>query len=200
MATPDVGILDVGLILLYVLVLALPGAVVALAGGLRGWPLAVSAPLLSYAVAGLSGPWASALGIRWSVGVLLGGTAVLAGGAALVQPVVDRMSTRAAGRIWPSGRRRSVGRTANWTRGADGALAVAVVAATAFGAAVILGGLRRLTAIPQDWDAVFHANGIRWIADTGDAGLFGMSLVNWYEPGTAIFYPNAYHLLGATVR
>ena len=200
MATPDVGILDIGLILVYALVLVLPGAVVALAGGLRGWPLAVSAPLLSYAVAGLSGPWASGLGIRWSVGVLLAGTVVLAGATALVRFAAGRARTRAGDRIWPSGRRRTVGRTAGWTRGADCVLAVVVLAAATVGAAVILGGLRRLSAIPQDWDAVFHANGIRWIADTGDAGLFGMSLVNWYEPGTAIFYPNAYHLLGAVVR
>src|SRR4051812_5987260 len=199
MATPDVGILDIGLILVYALVLVLPGAVVALAGGLRGWPLAVSAPLLSYAVAGLSGPWASGLGMRWSAGVLLAGTVALAGATALVRFAAGRARTRAGDRIWPSGRRRTVGRTAGWTRGADCVLAVVVLAAATVGAAVILGGLRRLGAVPQDWDAVFHANGIRWIVDTGDAGLFGMSQVNWYEPGTAIFYPDAYHLLGAVV-
>ena len=53
--------------------------------------------------------------------------------------------------------------------------------------------------MPQDWDAVFHANGIRWIADTGDSSLFGMGPVNWFENDVQIFYPNAYHLLGALV-
>jgi hypothetical protein len=189
MAPPGVGVADLGLIALYVVVLALPGSVVAAAGGLRGWQLAMSAPLLSYGVAGLCGPWATALGIRWSLGVLLAGTVVLAGATALL---------RAAPRAdWPRSRRR---RPVAWSRGANCTLAAVVTLAAGVGAAVILGGLRRLDAVPQDWDAVFHANGIRWIADTGDAGLFGMGRVNWYEPGTAVFYPNAYHLLAAVVR
>src|SRR5690606_40721399 len=29
-----------------------------------------------------------------------------------------------------------------------------------------------LDAIPQRWDPVFHANGIRYIAETGDGGLY----------------------------
>jgi hypothetical protein len=183
------GVADLGLIALYGVVLVLPGSVVAAAGGLRGWQLAMSAPLLSYAVAGLCGPWGTALGIRWSGGVLLAGTVVLAGATALLRT--------APSTEWPRPRRR---RPVVWSRGANCALAAVVTAATGVGAGVILGGLRRLDAVPQDWDAVFHANGIRWIADTGDAGLFGMGRVNWYEPETTVFYPNGYHLLGAVVR
>lgn len=68
MTIPGVGIADIGLIALYALVLVLPGSVVGAVGVLRGSQLAVSAPLLTYAVAGLSGPWTSDLGNRWSVG------------------------------------------------------------------------------------------------------------------------------------
>jgi hypothetical protein len=57
-----------------------------------------------------------------------------------------------------------------------------------------------LSAIPQDWDAAFHANGIRWVADTGDSSLTGMATVNWYyDPAVEVFYPNAYHLVAALV-
>lgn len=188
MALPDVTAADVGLIGLYLVLLLLPGGIVAAAGGRRGWQLVASAPLLTYAVVGLTGPWTTALGIRWSPAVMAGGVVVTAAAAAGVRATVGR---RKDTQPPPPGPR---------VRGADLGLAAAVAVAAAFGAVAVLGGIRRLTAIPQDWDAVFHANGIRFIADTGDAGLFGMSQVNWYEPGTEIFYPNAYHLLAAVLR
>jgi hypothetical protein len=185
----ELSIADVGLVAWYAAVVLLPGGVVGYAGGLRGWQLVVSAPLLSYAVAGLTGPLTSAVGIGWSPAVLLAGTLLLAGAVTVL-------------RAWIGSRgyRPEVRRPAPWTRAANGALASVVALAAVVGAGAVLGGVRRLGAIPQDWDAVFHANGIRWIDETGDAGLFGMSRVNWYEPGTSIFYPNAYHLLGAVVR
>ena len=86
-----------------------------------------------------------------------------------------------------------------WTRTMHLGVGVAVGVATVYGARVIWAGLGRLSAIPQDWDAVFHANGIRYIADTGDSSLVGMGTVNWFEDGVQVFYPNAYHLVGALV-
>ena len=38
---------------------------------------------------------------------------------------------------------------------------------------------------------------MRYIADTGDGGLFGTGHVNWYGDAAPVFYPNAYHLLAA---
>ena len=96
-------------------------------------------------------------------------------------PAADRAAGRAAGR-------------------ADAGVAAAVAGAAVLGALTVLGGIRRLDTIPQSWDGVFHANGVRWVADTGDAGLFGLSRVNWPVEGTEGFYPNAYHLLGAVVH
>jgi hypothetical protein len=182
---PELSIADVGLIGAYVVALWVPGALVAAAGGLRGWQLTAAAPLLTYAVVGLAGPWTSALGIPWSPAVPALVTVVFAGVLAALRLVL---------------RERPREPRVTWSRGGDLGVAAAVVVAILIGATAVLGGMRRLTTVPQDWDAVFHANGIRWIADTGDAGLFGMSQVNWYEPGTAIFYPNAYHLLGAVLR
>ena len=86
-----------------------------------------------------------------------------------------------------------------WSRAAQLWVAAALAGCTAYGGAVIWGGLGRLSAIPQDWDAVFHANGIRYIAETGDSSLVGMGSINWFENGVQVFYPNAYHLIGALV-
>jgi hypothetical protein len=184
---PVLGASDIGLVLFYLVVLLVPGLLLGAAARLRGLSLVAAAPLLTYAVAGLAGPWSTALGIGWSTGVL---AVVTLAFAALVLGL-----RLLAGRF--DGERPPLPRA--WDR-ADPGVAGVVVAAAVLGASAVLGGLRRISTIPQDWDAVFHANGIRWIAERGDAGLFGMSRTNWYEPGTAIFYPNAYHIVGANVR
>src|SRR5699024_2418520 len=56
----------VGVIVLYAVTLWLPGALAGAAAGLRGWTLAATAPLLTYAIAGLAGPVLAAFGGRWS--------------------------------------------------------------------------------------------------------------------------------------
>jgi hypothetical protein len=68
-------------------------------------------------------------------------------------------------------------------------------AATGFVATLL--GLGRIGALPQGFDAVYHGNAVRYIADTGDGGLFGTSHVNWYGDAAPVFYPNAYHLVAA---
>lgn len=74
---PAASVLTVACMLL---VVVLPGLAVGLAAGLRGWVLAGCAPLLSYGVAGLSGPWLDGLGIPydpWSLALATGLFAVL---------------------------------------------------------------------------------------------------------------------------
>lgn len=188
MSIPDVTPADVGVIGIYVLVLLLPGGLVGLLAGLRGWTLVATAPLFTYGIAGLAGPFSSELGIRWSpltfaLTVLLICAAV--GGTRLVlrrRPTPEREPAVPV-----------------WARTAHLGVAASVVVATGVGLAAILGGIKQLGAIPQDWDAVFHAGGIRLIADTGDGGLYAMGTLNWYENGVTVFYPNAYHLVAATV-
>ncbi|WP_433505159.1 DUF6541 family protein [Pseudonocardia halophobica] len=193
MAAPVVDGSDLGLVVVYALALFLPGGIVGLAARLRGWCLAATAPLLTYALVGLLGPWTTALGVRWSAGVLVVGTLLVA----VVLAGLDRLLARwrsapTVTTTWPTP-------LAAWSPRAHLAVAAVVGVAALAGAQVVIGGMRGLRTIPQDWDAVFHASGIRWIAERGDAGLFGMSQINWFEPGTSIFYPNAYHILGATV-
>ena len=86
-----------------------------------------------------------------------------------------------------------------WARTAQIGVTLSVLTAVGVGALAILGGIKSLGAVPQDWDAVFHANGIRLIAETGNGGLYAMATTNWYENDVTVFYPNAYHLVAAAV-
>jgi hypothetical protein len=173
---------------LFVLALWLPGLILARLAGVRGWTLAAFAPLLTYAVVGLFGPLFAGIGIAWSptsAGLLL---VVLCAGA-----VAARVMIRQRFGVPP--------RTAppSWSWPAHVAVAVMLAGIVVLGGTVIWAGVGHLSAIPQDWDAAFHANGIRWIAETGDSSLIGMGSVNWFEDGVEVFYPNAYHLVGALI-
>nr|WP_239029340.1 DUF6541 family protein [Pseudonocardia acidicola] len=178
------------IILLYVAVLWLPGGTLGHAAGLRGWSLVTVAPLLTYAVAGFAGPVYSVIGIRWSPTTF----ALTAAGLACAAYGIRLLLRLRSGRRTP---RSSTG--PRWSRAGNVGVAVTASAAVVVGVLTVLGGIKRLSSIPQDWDAVFHANGIRWIADTGDGGLYAMAQVNWYEGGVRVFYPNAYHLVAAVV-
>ncbi len=181
---------------LYVLTLWIPGLVLGGLAGLRGWTLAASAPLLTYAMAGLFGPLFAGLGIVWSptsAGLLL---VVLCAVAVLVRFAIrNRFGTRWSDTADPA----DTAGPSPWNLWAHGAVAVLLGGIVVLGGTVIWTGLGHLSAIPQDWDAAFHANGIRWIAETGDSSLVGMGKVNWYENGVEVFYPNAYHLVAAVV-
>jgi hypothetical protein len=171
---------------LYVGVLWVPGLLLGRLTGLRGWTLAAGAPLLSYALAGLVGPLFAAAGIRWTPA-----SAGLALVALALPPAGIRLLTQ----------RRARGSAPEpvWPRSTNLRVAALLAAIVVFGAGVIWAGIGRLSAVPQDWDAAFHANGIRYIADTGDSSLVGMGSVNWFEDGVQVYYPNAYHLLAAIV-
>lgn len=179
----------VGVIVQYAVALLLPGALLGVLAGLRGWTLAATAPLLTYAIVGLSGPLGTAMGIRWSAATFAIVT-ILVGAVGFGVRLLVR-------RRWPPPERPPSG--PDWSTTAHAGVAVAVLVATGFGIAAILGGIGKLSAIPQDWDAVFHAAGIRYIAETGDASLVGMSHTNWFEGNAESYYPNAYHLLATAV-
>ncbi len=186
MEVPDIGLSDLALIAGYVLILWLPGAAFGAAAGIRGWSLAAAAPLFTYSIAGLTAPLYSMIGVPWSPLTLALTTVVLTGVAYLAR--------------WGLGRpkRNRPSEPDEWSRRAHLGVAATVAGAAIIGGWVGIVGLHGLSTIPGNWDAVFHANGIRWIAETGDGSLFGMSQFNWYENG-GIFYPNAYHLVGSVV-
>jgi hypothetical protein len=173
----------------YAATLLLPGALLGVLAGLRSWTLVATAPLLTYAVAGLGGPLCTAMGFRWSAASFAIATILAAVVAAALRLLLRRR--------WPTPAPRQTG--PDWSTIAHAGVAVAVLVALGIGIAAVLGGIRSLSAIPQDWDAVFHASGIRYIAETGDGSVFGMAKTNWFEGNAHFYYPNAYHLVAAAV-
>ncbi|GAB3138879.1 DUF6541 family protein [Amycolatopsis sp. NPDC004378] len=177
-----------GAVATYLAVLAVPGGVVGWAAGLRGWALAGLAPLLSYAITGLAGPWLAIAHVPY-------GPLSVAACTLLLAAVLAGARRLAVVRGWITpGAEEPPER---WTGRAHLAVAACVAIATAVSIAVVVTGRGGTTAVFQRWDTVFHANGIRYIADTGDGSLTGMGTINWYPEGS--FYPNAYHLVGALV-
>ncbi len=175
---------------IYILTLWLPGGAAAAALGLRGWQLAASAPLVTYFIAGVAGPLFSAMGVRYNVWSVLVFTVVVV----LICAAARWLTLRRG-----HGARQPVPTGPDWLRSSHLIVAGMVLVAAAVGVFTVVRGMGWLDAIPQDWDAAFHANGTRYIAATGDGGLFGMGNVNWYDPPNTVFYPNAYHLVAALV-
>ncbi|GAA3536539.1 hypothetical protein GCM10022222_20330 [Amycolatopsis ultiminotia] len=172
----------------YLAVLAVPGGLIGRAAGLRGWTLAGLAPLLSYAVTGLAGPWLAKAGLPYNVLTTAVCTVLVAALAYGARRLLIARGWLTEGAEEPQNR---------WTRREHWAVAACVVVATGLSIAVVLSARGGTTAVFQRWDTVFHANGIRYIAETGDGSLTGMGTINWYPDGS--FYPNGYHLVGALV-
>ncbi len=161
MIFPAVTWADVGLVLLYVVVLWLPGLTALLAAGSRGWTAAAvarSRPTASPGSRARQPPGSAFLGApqpgrRPLVAALLGV------GVRIADPAVGRAGTP---------------RTAGLVRGHPlGVAAVVALGRRHRRAARSWAGSGGSPTIPQDWDAAFHANGIAWIANTGDGGLTG---------------------------
>ncbi|MCV7217806.1 hypothetical protein H7J51_21250 [Mycobacterium crocinum] len=173
-------------VLIAVLLLILPGAVVALAGRLRWYVALGVGPVLTYGVVGLAIIPFGAIGIRWNVWTALLAlaivTAVVFGLRMLLtryraaDPTVDEVS------LWP---------------------ALVVAAGVIFGALLIgfaaWRGMPYWQSIPSNWDSVWHANTIRWILDTGQASSTHMGELRNVETHASLYYPSVFHALGAVL-
>ena len=175
-------------VLIAVLLLTLPGAVVGLAGGLRG-PLAVAVgPALTYGVVGLAVVPFGALGIGWNAGI----AAVVFVALADVFLVYRLLIAKRRGSHHRRPRRRR-------GRGPELAAAAGVgVGAVAIGLAAWR-GMPHWQSIPSTWDAVWHANTIRWILDTGQASPTHMGELRNVETKAALYYPTTFHAVGAVL-
>ncbi|WP_167441309.1 DUF6541 family protein [Amycolatopsis vastitatis] len=167
-----------------IVVIAVPGLVTGLTAGLRGWALAGSTPLLSYAIGGLTGPWTAAIGVSFNAVTYAVSTVVFAA----VAFGVRRLTVRR----WAPEPEPGL-----WARRGHLAVLACLLFASAAGVYATLLGMGRIGVLPQGFDAVYHGNAVRSIADTGDGSLFGTGHVNWYGDAAPVFYPNGYHLLAA---
>jgi hypothetical protein len=167
------------------LLLVIPGAIVARAGRLT-WPTAIAvAPALTYGVVALAIVSFGALGVPWNAWTALFALAVVTGVALCLRIALARYrDVDAEGRAVARGP------------------ALVVAAGVVLGAALIglaaLRGIPHWQSIPSNWDAVWHANTIRFILDTGQASPTHMGELRNVETHEALYYPSTFHAL-ATV-
>ena len=170
------------------LLLIAPGLLVGLAAGLRGWIAAGAAPLLTFGVIAVSASVVPAVLGRWSIWGLLIATAVAA---------LAGLAVRLVARRW-AGADGSVNRLVPWQLWQHAGVAAAVLATVALGVFVTARATHALTDVHQFWDAIFHANAVRFIEDTGQSQPGALRAIN-DQANPGFTYPNGFHVLGATV-
>ncbi|MEP7764488.1 DUF6541 family protein [Sanguibacter sp. 25GB23B1] len=177
----------------FALVLFTPGTVVLRLLGARGMLALGAAPALSCAFYAVLAPVLAAAGIAWGPATV--GAAVLA--LALVVLGCRRLvrSTRHAGSD-------AVGPPPWLGTGAVDALlahrtgvVVALVVGSLVAVVPMAIGMGSPGAPLQQWDAVFHLNGVAFIRETGDAS----SVDGLYGAGRSVYYPTVWHSMVALV-
>jgi hypothetical protein len=173
-------------VLVALLLLIGPGTIVARAARLP-WPVAVAvAPALTYGVVSVATIPFGAVGIPWNALTALFALVVVTGVAVGLRTVLARYRDNDAEALGPS----------RWP-------ALAVAAGVVLGALLIgfaaVRGMPHWQSIPSTWDAVWHANTIRWILDTGQASSTHMGELRNVETHAPLFYPAAFHALAAVL-
>jgi D-galactosaminyltransferase len=168
--------------LIALFLLIAPGTIVARIAQLT-WPVAIAVgPALTYGVVALAIIPFGALGIPWN-----GWTAL----AALVAVCVV-----ATGLQLPLARYRD---TEAEARGIAGLPALVVAAGVLLGMLLIMWaayrGLTQWQSVPSTWDAVWHANEVRYILDTGQASSTHMGELRNVETHQPLYYPSVFHAL-----
>ncbi|MCV7402915.1 hypothetical protein H7K24_22570 [Mycobacterium fragae] len=170
--------------LIALFLLIIPGAIVARSAQLT-WPITIAVgPALTYGVIALAIIPFGAIGIPWNGWTALAALVVVVVVIAGLRVLLDRYrdadgESRAAGG-WP---------------------AVTVAAGVMLGAALIFWaayrGLVHWQSIPSTWDAVWHANTVRFILDTGQASSTHMGELRNVETHQPLYYPSVFHALAA---
>ena len=171
-------------VLLAVLLLVVPGAIVALAARVP-LPTAVAVgPALTYGVVALAIVPFGAVGIPWNALTAFFALAVVTAIAAALPRLLKRV-------------RDSSAETLSTSRGPALVVAVGVVLGAALIGLAAVMGLPHWQSIPSTWDAVWHANTVRWILDTGQASPTHMGELRNVETHDALYYPSTFHALAA---
>jgi len=183
--TSPVGLWFGTLIALFLLIA--PGAIVARITQLT-WPVAVAVgPALTYGVVALAIIPFGALGIPWN-----GWTALIA--LAAVCLLMTGLQLLLA-------RYRDTGARAPRPQEVRAWPALTVAAGVLLGALLIMWaayrGITHWQSIPSTWDAVWHANEVRFIVDTGQASSTHMGELRNVETHQPLYYPSVFHALTA---
>ncbi|OBG72047.1 MULTISPECIES: DUF6541 family protein [unclassified Mycobacterium] len=149
------------------------------------WPTAIAVgPALTYGVVALAIIPFGALGIPWNGWTALAALAAVC----LVMTVLQLLLSRFRD-------------TDAESRGAGRGPAITVAAGVLLGALLTMWaayrGLTHWQTIPSTWDAVWHANEVRFILDTGQASSTHMGELRNVETHQLLYYPSVFHALTA---
>ncbi len=187
-----------GLVLVAVALVFVPGVVVCRSAGLR-WASSLGvAPAVTTGLVSVTAIAAASLHVSWGPLPVVGVTAVFSLLVAGVGRVVFRTRTRGNGPVVVTGlsynglseaeqhvatSKRPIPNRAWWSVSAIGAIALMV-----YHIRVLIG---RPSAFSQTFDAVFHLNAIRWIVDNRNGSSLAMTMTS--GDGSPQFYPLGWH-------
>jgi D-galactosaminyltransferase len=170
--------------LIALFLLIAPGTIVARITQLT-WPVAIAVgPALTYGVVALAIIPFGALGIPWNGWTALAALAAVCLLMTGLQVLLARYRDTEAE-----------------ARGIGGWPALTVAAGVLLGALLIMWaayrGITHWQSIPSTWDAVWHANEVRFMLDTGQASSTHMGELRNVETHQALYYPSVFHALTA---
>jgi D-galactosaminyltransferase len=170
--------------LIALFLLIAPGAIIARITQLT-WPIAIAVgPALTYGVVALAIIPFGAIGIPWNGWTALATLAVVCVVMIGAQPLLASHRDAEAE-----------------ARGIDLRQALTVAAGVLLGALLIMWaayrGVVHWQSIPSTWDAVWHANTVRFILDTGQASSTHMGELRNVETHQPLYYPSVFHALTA---
>jgi hypothetical protein len=170
--------------LIALFLLITPGTIVARITQLT-WPIAIAVgPALTYGVVALAIIPFGALGIPWNgwtaLAALVAVCIVMTGLQVLLARYRDTEAEARGIRGWP---------------------ALMVAAGVLLGALLIMWaayrGITHWQSVPSTWDAVWHANEVRFILDTGQASSTHMGELRNVETHQPLYYPSVFHAVVA---
>ncbi|GLZ40636.1 DUF6541 family protein [Actinokineospora sp. NBRC 105648] len=177
-------------VLVVLLAFWLPGLVLGTAIRLRGWTLAAIAPALTFGGVSLGVVFFGKLGITWNLLTVAAWFVGLSALGALVVWLVARRSPAE-----PVEEYETELSPRRLTTGGHLVIGLGVAAGIGVGVLTFLRGIGNLNWLNQDWDAPFHANAIRWIAEHGNASPSGLGTIANLPAQSDYFYPDTYHAL-----